>query len=176
MYIYIYWEYTGNNDDNIVRLQWSASYIRRFLNMGDPLNHGWFNTKFWSSMTWIIWGYPHGLETSMSLLFWVWRMTCLTKTTRSCGLLSKQSFLVQLLLLDPMYIHLPLIVDLEHLELENPPLHIANLTTSRGFSPCLLAANIHLSFQAWIPFLLVKLVLYKVASPSYKLVYNPIQL
>ena len=75
-----------------------------------------------------------------------------------------------------MYIHLPLIVDLEHLELENPPLHIANLTTSRGFSPCLLAANIHLSFQALIPFLLVKLVLYKVASPSYKLVYNPIQL
>ena len=69
VYIYIYWEYNGTNDDNIVRLQWSASYIRRFLNMGDPLNHGWFNTKLWSSMTRIIWGYPHGLETSMSLLF-----------------------------------------------------------------------------------------------------------
>ena len=40
--------------------------------MGDPRYHRLlgFNTKSWSSMTWMIWGYPHGkTETSMNTLF-----------------------------------------------------------------------------------------------------------
>ena len=37
----------------------------RFPKWGIPSrHHGCFNTKSWSSMSWMIWGYPHGLETT----------------------------------------------------------------------------------------------------------------